>query len=264
MGLEQWGGSGVPQGWQGHGLAASLPSSLGQRHLPVPPAVLGQTEATRGGTAGAQITRCNPGTPGGRRLERTGAAQPPDPSTVARCRSRRAPGRVPLRRAGAGRGPPLQTLTLFSQVRRQFPWKQPGAETGTRIQKREASSSPFALLDSCSRRPRDTLGVGVVPRCGERGAPQAFCSTRGWCRAPGEVPSARAAMWRLGRGLCVEVVPPVCVRCACGHARAPTCALYGYRGGVGARYLLIIRAGVSVTGTWGGAQPCPCPNVPRT
>lgn len=213
MGLERWDESGVPQGWQGqgHGLAASLPSSLGRCHLPAPPAALGRTEATRAGTAGPQITRRDPGTPGGRMPERAGAAQPPGPSTVARCRSRRVPGRVPLWRAGAGGGPPLQTLTLFSQVRRQFPWKQPGAETGTRIQKREASSSPFALLDSCSRRPRDTLGVGVLPRCGERGAPQACCSTRGWCGAPGDVPGARAAMWRLGQGLRVEVVPRACV-----------------------------------------------------
>lgn len=65
--------------------------------------------------------------------------------------------------AGGGRRwrrAPVQTLTLFSQVRRQFPWKQPGAETGTRIQKREASSSLLAFLDSCSQQPWD-VGFGT-------------------------------------------------------------------------------------------------------
>lgn len=107
--------------------------------------------------------------------------------------------------AGDGGGPPLQTLTLFSQVRRQFPWKQPGAETGTRIQKCEASSSRSpswipaprgpGMLAGCS--PRGTHAAPTMLGCGAGPSRQpvglgcssvlARCGTRAWCTAHGDV-----------------------------------------------------------------------------
>lgn len=77
------------------------------------------------------------------------------------------------RRGGqAGSGPPLQTLTLFSQVRRQFPWKQPGAETGTRIQKCEALSSSSPSWIPAPRDPGWVLAPTLLPLCvGAQGCP---------------------------------------------------------------------------------------------
>lgn len=123
----------------------------------------------------------------------------------------RAPGRASgvRRRAGAGGGPPLQTLTLFSQVRRQFPWKQPGAETGTRIQKCEASSSRSPSWIPAPRGPgmpagrwlRGTHAAPTVSGCraGSPGHPVglgcsyalARCGTRARCTAYGDVSCSR-------------------------------------------------------------------------
>lgn len=72
----------------------------------------------------------------------------------------------------AASGPPLQTLTLFSQVRRQFPWKQPGAETGTRIQKCEALSSSSPSWIPAPHDPSWVLAPTLLPLCvGVQGCP---------------------------------------------------------------------------------------------
>lgn len=86
----------------------------------------------------------------------------------------------------------MQTLTLFSQVRRQFPWKQPGAETGTRIQKREASSSPLAFLDSCSQQPWD-VGFGTWGWPGGLGGGGSGFRVPPWGAMWGRVPATRGA-----------------------------------------------------------------------
>lgn len=101
-----------------------------------------------------------------------GAAQPPELSTTgvqAWGVPRHCPGeaaRPEGHRGGqAGSGPPLQTLTLFSQVRRQFPWKQPGAETGTRIQKCEALSSSSPSWIPAPHDPSWVLAPTLLPPC---------------------------------------------------------------------------------------------------
>lgn len=132
--------------------------------------------------------------------------------------------------AGGGRRwrrAPVQTLTLFSQVRRQFPWKQPGAETGTRIQKREASSSPLAFLDSCSQQPWDVgFGTWGVAR-GVGGGGSGF-RVPPWGAMWGRVPATRSgdvqhwvqAGWD---DSCAHL------HVGASHAAAPTCAPCGCR-----------------------------------
>lgn len=107
------------------------------------------------------------------------AAQPPELSS-SWVQASGVPRRVPREAAGpegrrgrrAGRGPPLQTLTLFSQVRRQFPWKQPGAETGTRIQKCEALSSSSPSWIPAPHDPSWVLAPTLLPQSvGVQGCP---------------------------------------------------------------------------------------------
>lgn len=126
----------------------------GHRHLPVPLTVPARGEATR-----LSVALCVPA-PAVIWAPEVGAwgmsehaVSPNHGVCVCVCAHRLGGG-------GRWQRAPMQTLTLFSQVRRQFPWKQPGAETGTRIQKCKASSSLLAFLDSCSRRPWD-VGLGA-------------------------------------------------------------------------------------------------------
>ena len=160
---------------------------------------------------------------GWRMPEGTRAAQPLDPSIAAGQRSRGCPGACPRRGgragraqrwAGAGGGPPLQTLTLFSQVRRQFPWKQPGAETGTRIQKCEALSSSLPSWIPAPRGPGRPAGcwpwgthaAHSVSGCraGPPGHPAglgcsyalARCSTHARCAVYGDVPGVHSSVVR--------------------------------------------------------------------
>lgn len=150
-----------------------------------------------------------------------GAAQPPELSTTgvqAWGVPRHCPGeaaRPEGHRGGqAGSGPPLQTLTLFSQVRRQFPWKQPGAETGTRIQKCEALSSSSPSWIPAPHDPSWVLAPTLLPPCvGVQGcpawAPGLGCSCPctlqhpwAWCVGMGMVSQQGCAGGSVGMGHC--------------------------------------------------------------
>lgn len=116
----------------------------------------------------------------------------------------------------AGSGPPLQTLTLFSQVRRQFPWKQPGAETGTRIQKCEALSSSSPSWIPAPRDPSWVLAPTLLPLCvrvqgcpiwAPPGAGVLLCPCTlqhlwAWCVGMGMVFQQGCAGGTVGRGHC--------------------------------------------------------------
>lgn len=116
----------------------------------------------------------------------------------------------------AGSGPPLQTLTLFSQVRRQFPWKQPGAETGTRIQKCEALSSSSPSWIPAPRDPSWVLAPTLLPLCvGVQGCPAwappgvgvllSPCTLQhpwAWCVGMGMVSQQGCAGAAVGKGHC--------------------------------------------------------------
>lgn len=162
-----------------------------------------------------------------------GAAQPPDLS-ITWVQAWGYPGMCPgeaarpegHRGGQAGSGPPLQTLTLFSQVRRQFPWKQPGAETGTRIQKCEALSSSSPSWIPAPRDPSWVLAPTLLPLCvGVQGCPawappglgcSSVCAHRsicghgvwGWARCPSR--DVQGVLWEqdtagrdiAGRGRC--------------------------------------------------------------
>lgn len=119
-------------------------------------------------------------------LEGAGASHPQTPASPLG--EEGVPGCAPVGRGagGAGTGPPLQTLTLFSQVRRQFPWKQPGAETGNQNPETRSLQPPIRLpgFPLPAAAPRCQLGAGhgaptLLPAV--RGAGRAHLGTpRGW------------------------------------------------------------------------------------
>ncbi|KAL9825111.1 uncharacterized protein GJ701_014753 [Geothlypis trichas] len=153
---------------------------------------------------------------------------PPGPGRFGTARPNRVPSRAGCRPEPGGRGdaprhlgpsaarpepgprpagpPATPALCPPSLVRRQFPWKQPGAETGTRIQKCEALSSSSPSWIPAPRDPSWVLAPTLLPLCvGGQSCPAwaplglgcssvpARCSTLGMVRGHGH--GVPAGIW---------------------------------------------------------------------